>query len=201
MTKDAMTEKSTGPLYAFGGAHPHALERNQDAMTGLATGKKVVREQDILTPQVVVDFVQFLWNDAIRMDPCATEDPRNVLEHVYDRVYALGDGLSVDWADRTYVNPPYKHLKAWMKKASEEFAKTGNRIAMLAPTRGHRFWWHEYRDTCSCVLELAPLKFIGYPGVFPAPLSLLLWGDTGTPDDLARALVKSGLRTTKVTYL
>lgn len=40
------------------------------------------------------------------------------------------DGLSIEWAERTYVNPPYSDPKPWVKKAIEEKNK-GKLIVML----------------------------------------------------------------------
>src|ERR1700759_4540239 len=197
---------SNGPLYAFGGAHPNALDRNKDAMTGLATGKKTERPQDILTPQVVVDFLEALWDLPIAMDPCASRDPRSIVrtsstvDVFEDPNNPLGGGLLIPWPDCTYVNPPFKHLKHWLAKAGiEAGSDNAPGIAMLAPTRGHREWWHEARDTCSVAIELhAKFTFVGYDQAFPAPLSLLLRNE---PDTVTAALDKSGLRFTKVAYL
>lgn len=167
---------STGPLYALGGAHPNAL-------TGLATGLKRERKQDILTPQVVVDFLHAIWG-GIALDPCATRDPRNLVDAA-NKVYGpwgpdFEGGLDVPWVDRTYCNPPYKDLKRWLAKAINEIGKGADsvgcpRIALLGPTRGHREWWQRARETVTVALELKPLTFVGYPGAFPAPLSLWLW--------------------------
>lgn len=40
------------------------------------------------------------------------------------------DGLSIDWPDKTYVNPPYSKPLPWVKKAIEE-SNNGKRIVML----------------------------------------------------------------------
>jgi hypothetical protein len=173
----------------MGGAHPHALA---DAMTGLATGLKTERPQDILTPQVIVDFLKALWG-GIALDPCATRDPRNLVDaanKVYGPYGLFNGGLDIPWQDRTYCNPPYKDLKAWLKKAvNEVYDNLGvmPRIAVLAPTRGHRLWWHECRNTAHVVVELKPLTFVGYPGAFPAPLSLLLWNRVTVAEALTAA--------------
>lgn len=192
---------SHGPLYAMGGAHPHAL----GAMVGLATGKKTERPQDILTPQVIVDFLHEVWG-SIALDPCATRDPRNLVDaanKIYGPWGAFRGGLDIPWVDKTYCNPPYKALRAWLEKAvNEVYANLGAtpRIAVLAPTRGHRVWWHEVRDTAHVVLELRPLTFVGYPGAFPAPLSLLLWN--GVTGEQARTAAETvGLACTKITAL
>jgi len=40
------------------------------------------------------------------------------------------DGLSLDWKDKTYVNPPYSNPSKWVMKAIEE-NKKGKTIALL----------------------------------------------------------------------
>ena len=44
------------------------------------------------------------------------------------------DGLTIEWKDKNYVNPPYSKLKAWIIKAIEE-AKKGKEIILLIPAR------------------------------------------------------------------
>jgi hypothetical protein len=172
------------------------LERPRDGMTGLATGLKTTRPQEILTPESVVKFCHLLWGEGVRLDPCASNLPESVVKAEI-RYVERDDGLQQVWLDRTYVNPPYKNLKQWMQLASQE-ARQGYRIAMLCPVRGHRDWWHEYRDTASVEVQLKPLKFVGYDQAFPAPLCLLLWNTT---EGVEAALAAAGLKYTKVTYL
>lgn len=42
----------------------------------------------------------------------------------------LIDGLSIDWKNRTYVNPPYSNPLPWVEKAIEE-KKKGKLVVML----------------------------------------------------------------------
>lgn len=183
-------KNKNGPLYSMGGAHPNA-------MRGLATGAKLVRKQEILTPESVVRFVLRFWDvGSIQLDPCSSGLPEELTKA---RVSYTAEGLELPWSDCTYVNPPFKDLKKWMHKASLE-AEKGHRIVMLCPVRGHRDWWHEYRDTASGEVQLKPLKFVGYAGAFPAPLCLLIWNgiDGHDIEDLCESV---GLRLTKVVYL
>jgi hypothetical protein len=96
----------------MGGAHPHALERN-DAMRGLATGnregKAVEREQTVHTPESILDVCRevFLGGE-IMMDPCASRGHEFATHNWYEE----DDGLSEGWMHGTYWNPPYKYLKA-----------------------------------------------------------------------------------------
>jgi len=44
------------------------------------------------------------------------------------------DGLTIEWAKRNFVNPPYSKLKEWAKKAIEE-SKKGKDVVLLIPSR------------------------------------------------------------------
>jgi hypothetical protein len=161
-----------------------------DAMTGLATGnragKPAERKQEILTPASITDFVRELFDGEIALDPCAATDESG---YVYGLVEApavyLGpekhgtDGLVGPWTDRTYVNPPFRDLKAWLAKAQLEALKSypGNvrRIVLLAPVRTQRPWYRDAQSSCDARVQLNGVKFVGFDGVFPAPLELLIW--------------------------
>jgi hypothetical protein len=43
------------------------------------------------------------------------------------------DGLTVDWGNSTYVNPPFAKPTAWVRKAIEE-NKKGKRVVFVFPT-------------------------------------------------------------------
>lgn len=176
--------------------HPTSIQGRKDAMRGLATGAKLERKQEILSPTEVIQFCLRFWGEeSIHLDPCSSGMPEELTKA---SVAYLKEGLELPWSDCTYVNPPFKDLRKWMLKASEE-ARHGYRIVMLCPVRGHREWWHEYRDTASVEVQLKPLKFLGYAGAFPAPLCLLIWNRDST--DIAEILDAVGLRYTKVTFL
>ncbi len=50
------------------------------------------------------------------------------------------DGLSRDWLDPTYVNPPYSDIKPWAEKAIME-SRRGKRVAMLLPHDSSTEWY------------------------------------------------------------
>jgi len=58
------------------------------------------------------------------------------------------DGLLEDWANTTFVNPPYSKLKStkkrigWIDKAHNE-CKKGKTIIMLLPARTCTQWFHD----------------------------------------------------------
>ncbi len=61
-------------------------------------------------------------------DPCPLNDSPEI------------DGLSIDWKDKTYVNPPYSKPKPWIEKAILE-NKKGKTIAMLLPVDTSTEWF------------------------------------------------------------
>ena len=145
----------------------------------------VERPQTIYTPPCIIDRLLAFWPAGIAMDPCAgamenvpadqwvSEDPPGKY-WLEDRCGAVSlddsGGLGVQWPRRTYVNPPYKHLKKWLPKIA-----TAWECVALVPVRPHRKWWRAAVLDLK-VLYLDPLKFVGYTQAFPAPLCLLYTG-------------------------
>ena len=58
------------------------------------------------------------------------------------------NGLDIEWANTTFVNPPYSDLKTtkkqlgWVEKAHNE-ALLGKTIVLLIPSRTDTQWYHE----------------------------------------------------------
>ena len=79
-------------------------------------------------------------------------------------------GLVDPWPHKTFCNPPYGELRAWLEWAMATYADH----IMLVPVRPHRTWWREWAATFppSDLVYLNPLKFVGYDQAFPAPLCL-----------------------------
>lgn len=64
------------------------------------------------------------------------------------------DGLTIEWGSSSFVNPPYSQLRAWCKKAYEEYQK-GKTVVMLIPSRTDTIAWHEY---CMKATEIRFIK-------------------------------------------
>lgn len=180
-----------------------ASERQKNTVKSMASPGE--RPQEIYTPHCVIDAVLQVW-PSIELDPCwgpgsvvpAAEayyvPPR--LEVTYRRDKKTGitnekvkthftanpgelDGLVEPWRDYTFVNPPFKLLEEWLKKAQEE-AALGHEIMLLAPTRAHRKWFRSAERSATKVCDLNPLTFEGYKSAFPAPLCVFYWGGAGS---------------------
>lgn len=145
-------------------AHPNA-------MSGLATGAKGnEREQDVHTPDSIIEIVREAFGGEIVFDPCATQ---NGLQFAKYNAIEDDDGLSGEWPEKTYFNPTYKNLKEWLLHAAEQPECIG-----LYPVRTNRSWWVDYHvRSVSRIAWLKPLAFKGHKQAFPAPLVLTLRGD------------------------
>ena len=53
------------------------------------------------------------------------------------------DGLSIEWEEKNFVNPPYSNLTPWCKKCYEEW-ELGKEIVLLIPARTDTKYFHEY---------------------------------------------------------
>jgi hypothetical protein len=53
------------------------------------------------------------------------------------------DGLSIDWAPSTFINPPYTGVADWLRKAALE-AQKGNQSVLLLNAVTDSVWFHTY---------------------------------------------------------
>lgn len=63
------------------------------------------------------------------------------------------DGLSVEWGQSNFVNPPYSDISNWCKKAYDESLK-GKTVVLLIPSRTDTKYWHEY------IMKANEIRFI-----------------------------------------
>ena len=87
------------------------------------------------------------------------------------------DGLSIEWKDKTYVNPPYSNPLPWVLKAIEEYRK-GKRIVMLLRMDTSTKWFKELQEAGAVFLWVnGRLRFnTGKSANFPSMLVLLTGG-------------------------
>ena len=155
-------------------------------MRGLATGADGnEREQDVHTPDCIIEVVRQTFGGAIAFDPCASAT-RTEFAHL--SAYEEDDGLSGEWPEKTYFNPPYKTLKSWLAHAAKQPECIG-----LYPVRTNRIWWMNYHiDSTALIAWLKPLAFAGHKQAFPAPLVLTYRGERRV-EAFERAVQLSGL--------
>ena len=101
------------------------------------------------------------------------------LEHWFDPcpLYGeewFGDGLAMDWPDRTYVNPPYSKPAPWIEKAIET-AKQGKRVIMLVKHDTSTKWWARLQEAGARFLPImGRLKYgTGKAAAFPSVIVVL----------------------------
>lgn len=139
------------------------------AIAGFYGNKK--REQEIQTPQYIVDAICKVWG-CIALDPCASDgSPATSLAISSTRTH----GLEIPWERRTYCNSPFDALGDWMTKASAEASRV-TEIMQLVPVRTHRNYWWPNAETADLIAWLKPVTFIGFEGTFPQPCAMLYWG-------------------------
>lgn len=153
------------------------------------------REQTVFTPPIIVSACHELWG-RIAYDPCHghpgvvltaagrkakadgqlpapinTQVAAKLAIHVKSCVNAERStdalGLISPWLDRTYCNPPYNELHAWLEMS---LLQSTDHV-LLIPVRCHRKWWRRWGRAAE-IVALNPLMFLGHDQSFPAPLCL-----------------------------
>lgn len=86
------------------------------------------------------------------------------------------DGLSIEWGQSNYVNPPYgTAIKHWVKKAYEEYLKN-KRVVLLIPSRTDTRYWHDYIMRASEIWFIrGRVKFEGAKHNAPFPSAIILF--------------------------
>jgi hypothetical protein len=72
------------------------------------------------------------------------------------------------------MNPPYKDMKKFIKKAYDE--RTNAVTVCLIPARTNTRWWHDWCMKGSIYFICGRPKFKGCKHGFPQPLSLVIFG-------------------------
>lgn len=63
-------------------------------------------------------------------------------------------GLTREWGERTYCNPPYgRKIGEWLAKGYEQALK-GKLVVFLIPSRTDTKWWHDY------VMKAQEIRFL-----------------------------------------
>lgn len=106
-------------------------------------------------------------------DPCPFQwDPKS----------QVPDGLKSEWGQSNWVNPPYRGIKKWARKAHEEHAK-GKKTLMLIPYRPHTKYWKRYVWPTICDMKLLDdqIQFTGYKTKLPINLVLIEYNPSKAP--------------------
>ena len=86
------------------------------------------------------------------------------------------DGLSINWGNKNFVNPPYgRQITTWIKKGFEE-SQTGKLVVFLIPSRTDTKWWHDYIMKADEIRFIkGRLKFDGAKNCAPFPSCVVVF--------------------------
>ena len=130
------------------------------------------------TPKNVFDELNDEFNFVL--DPCATKENAKT-----DNFFTIeDDGLSQEWTDTTFMNPPYgREIKKWVKKAFEESLK-GTVVVCLIPARTDTTYWHEYIFEKACEIRFVKgrIKFGDRKKGAPFPSAVVIFNERNAKD-------------------
>lgn len=103
-------------------------------------------------------------------DVCATAENTKC-----DQFWTENDScLDKEWDGVNWMNPPYKDMKKFIKKA---FEQRFNAITVcLVPARTNTKWWHEWCMKGEILFICGRPVFKGCKYGLPQPLSLVIFG-------------------------
>ena len=86
------------------------------------------------------------------------------------------DGLSIEWGEVNYCNPPYgRELPKWIRKGYEEWQK-GKTVVFLIPSRTDTRWWHDYLMKADDIRFIkGRLKFDEHENSAPFPSAIVVF--------------------------
>lgn len=127
------------------------------------------------TPQPLYDWLDQTFT--FTLDPAATD--RN---HKCDRYFTEAqDGLRQSWAgERVFLNPPYKGVEPWMRKAYESAQNDRATVVCLVAARTDTRWWQDWvRGKANEVEFLAGRVTFSRPGkpanTAPFPSAIVIY--------------------------
>ncbi len=82
--------------------------------------------------------------------------------------------LNKKWDGINWMNPPFKNMKQFIKKAYDERKNSIN--VCLIPARTNTKWWHEYCMKGEIYFICGRIKFKGCKYGLPQPLALIVFG-------------------------
>lgn len=82
-----------------------------------------------ITPKYIIDAC-----GPFDLDPCCPALMPHKTAHTM--IQRPQDGLSVPWAGRVWLNPPYANIEPWMDRMSEH----GNGVALVTPRTGSKWF-------------------------------------------------------------
>lgn len=126
-------------------------------------GKK---NDDVETPDWLFEALtrEFDFN----YDPCPFKwDP---IRH-FDK-----DGLTSEWGERNFVNPPFSEIKRWVLKGVEQWKKGKLVVFLISARVGTKYWIdHIWTKATEIRFIQGLIAFKGYEKPLPVPLAIVIY--------------------------
>jgi len=125
--------------------------------------------QDYETPESIFNPLNEEFN--FDLDVCATSENAKCKKYFTTE----NNGLTQKWTGTCWMNPPFKDVGLWVRKAYEESGK-GTTIVCLIASRTNTNWWHQYVMKADEIrfIKGRP-KFVGCIHGLPLPLSIVIF--------------------------
>ena len=120
------------------------------------------------TPQDVFDALDAEFGFTI--DVCALPDNAKC-KHYFT---PDDDALTQKWEGTCWMNPPYRGIERWMRKAYES-SLDGATVVCLVPSRTDTRWWHDYAMQGEVRFIKGRLKFGGAKHGAPFPSAIVIF--------------------------
>jgi phage N-6-adenine-methyltransferase len=127
-------------------------------------------KDDWATPWSFFDRMSSLYGP-FDIDVCASSENAKCQQY-----YTVeDDGLSMVWAGRCWMNPPYgRSIGKWMRKAYES-SRLGALVVCLVPARTDTAWWHDYAAKGEVHFVRGRLRFGGHKNAAPFPSAVVVF--------------------------
>ena len=157
--------------------NPSELARMEELEPVKKTGAANNRggsEQVVGTPPELILAVQARWG-VLDFDLAATEE--NAVCSLY--FTEEDDSLSIVWpSGLNWLNPPYKEIGKWVKKAHLETERNPQcRVIMLIPASVSTNWYRDYVQGKALCVPIRRPKFVGQKNVIAKDMMLVVYGE------------------------
>lgn len=86
------------------------------------------------------------------------------------------DGLSMQWAGRCWMDPPYgRNISKWVKKAYDSAQENNALVVCLLPARTDTAWWHDYCMKGEIEFIRGRIKFSNTKSNAPFPSAIVIF--------------------------
>ncbi len=131
--------------------------------------------QEWETPDEI--FIPLLAEFGIERDVCATMINAKVTRFWNKEINALKQ----EWRGVCWMNPPFRDLVKWVKKAFSESQRNGATVVCLIPARTNTEWWHNYVMKGEIRFIRGRPKFKGCKHGLPQPLAIVIFHGVTCP--------------------